>query len=144
MAGDHGGDPVGGHLLGAHDGVDGQAVEEGVETGGLQVDVEVGGGQASVGQQGDGGGAGTPELVVDALVDGPLVGVDQGAGGEGEPDLALGATFVVQGDQLLEEALGGGPGAAWRGAGCMARTRARARSPTSCMAKQSSSAWVAK
>ena len=54
------------------------------------------------------------ELVVDPLVDGPLLGVDQGAAGEGEPDLALGAPLVIQRHQLVQELLGRAPGVARR------------------------------
>lgn len=66
-------------------------------------------GQAGVGQEGDGGDAGAVELVVDALVDGALVGVDEGAVGEGQPDLALGPALVVEGDELGQELLGALP-----------------------------------
>ena len=100
----------GGPPLRAHDGVEGQAVQQGVEAAGLQGHVEAIGCQAGVDQQRDRGGAGTVELVVDPLVDGPLLGVDQGAAGEGEPDLALGAPLVVQRHQLVQELLGQLPG----------------------------------
>ena len=85
----------------------GQTVQQGVEAGRLQRDVEAGGGQAGVGQEGDGGDAGAAELVMDALVNGALVGIDQGMTGVGQPDLALGPPLVVEGDQFAQEPLGG-------------------------------------
>ena len=61
-----------------------------MEAAGLQGHVEAIGCQAGVDQQRDRGGAGAVKLVVDPLVDGPLLGVDQGAvGAMTRADLAV-------------------------------------------------------
>jgi hypothetical protein len=85
VAGDDGHDPRQRQARRSQDGVQGQAVQEGVQAVGLQGQVEARGRQAGVGPGGARRGAGAVQLVVDALVDGPLPGFDQGLSGPWAP-----------------------------------------------------------
>ena len=117
--------------------MEGEPVEQSMEAFGLQRPFSAGREPEHL----DGAQRGRAQRVIDLGASHSELGIDQGAGGERQPDLIFGATLVVQRQQLGQQLLD----RATRIAGKLEpTTRCRIRSAASSIAKSSSSDCVRK
>lgn len=98
---EHGDDPSWRQPLGSHRRVEREPVEQSMEAFGLQRPFSPGREPEHL----DGAQRGRAQRVIDLGASHSELGIDQGAGGERQPDLIFGAPLVVQGQQFGQQLL---------------------------------------